>query len=228
MRGQEVGARALARPIDDVAAMRVGARGESARGRGGGVVGVDADAAQVPAEARLEERARWLGQGLAAAEGANPHVELGRDVGHLAGAHLRRDRHVLVVLGLTSQVVAALCGRRGRGGRPERGAIGRRRAHHLIGHPVGLALEAVARPSHLELRLDQSPDRPVADAVLQRDQRRARGRRRGLAIRRGHRTRPSRLLRLGSLAKPDRVAHHWSEGLRGPQDLRGLCRMGRR
>ena len=49
--------------------------------------------------------------------------------------------------------------------------------HHLVGDAVRLLLESVAGRPYPELRLDQLPDRPVADPLLQGDQRRGRAKR---------------------------------------------------
>ena len=74
-------------------------------------------------------------------------------------------------------------GRRRAGGGWRRGGdIRGRHAHHLVRDAVRRPLEAVARRCHPELRLDQPPDRPVADAPLQRDQRRGRGLCRGPGV----------------------------------------------
>ena len=159
-----------ARPEHDVAPHRVGERVDGPGRLRSPSVGVHAYLAEIVPEPRLHERARGRVERLA---GQPQHVVHDRRCGHAASGRALRlpvEGVVVVVLvpvlarraGSLEHVACRLWG----GAVPRGGWLFR--AHHAIGHLVGLDLERVARAADRELRLgsDQRAGRLVAEGPL--------------------------------------------------------------
>ena len=186
----------------DVLAVGEGLGANLGSRRAGGRPGVQAHRGQIDTEPWLEERSRGRRQRAAGTATAQRRM-------HRRARRRQRACSISAANSSATCAVAArargVAGRRGARDRDGRCAI--RNAHDLIGRSVRLALEAVARSTHRELRLDQPSRRAIANAALEPDPRRERTRRGVPGVRRLGRRRPSCALRRGSLRKPGRPTH---------------------
>ena len=186
----------------DVLAVGEGLGANLGSRRAGGRPAVQAHRRQVDAEPWLEESARRLRKWAAGPATAQRRTQ-GRARRRQRACSIGAANHVTACA-----VTVSSCGVAGRRGTRDRGGRrASRNANDLIGHSVRRALEAIARSSHRELRLDQPSRRAVANASLEPDPRRERTRCGVPGVRRLRRRRPRCALRRDRLRKPGRPSH---------------------